>query len=113
MSLAHNPVGRGKGDGHGTVHELSGTMQLNSSLEILDLTDCDLNGYGSGGRGIDKAMERLLWVMRNNLLSANLTNIRMAGNKRMPVALLKMLRDTAQPPLVIDLVMPNKPLDLS
>ena len=50
--MAHNLVGRGRGDGHGTTYELAGTLMLNNVLEIMDLTDCDLNGneFGQAAR---------------------------------------------------------------
>jgi hypothetical protein len=44
LSLAHNAIGRGVGDGHGAAHEIPGMLSLNNCLETLDLTDCDLNG---------------------------------------------------------------------
>lgn len=44
LSLAHNAIGRGRGTGHGAMYELPGALQLNNCLEILDLTNCDING---------------------------------------------------------------------
>jgi hypothetical protein len=107
LSLAHNPIGRGRGDGHGPIYELSGTMMLNNSLQILDLQYCDLNGYGRGGKGFDANMEKVLRVLREKLHGDAFTNLRIAGNKRLPKALLKAFRDLAVPPLVIDLLPPG------
>ena len=60
FSVAHNPIGRGRGDGNGPIYELAGTLMLNNSLQILDLTSCDINGYGANARGFDKHLERVV-----------------------------------------------------
>jgi hypothetical protein len=44
ISLAHNPIGRGKGVGYGVLSEIIGLLQLNNSLESLDVCDCEING---------------------------------------------------------------------
>ena len=57
-------------------------------------------------------MERLIGVIRDGLYSRNFSNLRLSDNRRLPVALLKVLRNIAKPPLVIDLVPTNRPLAL-
>jgi hypothetical protein len=112
LNLSHNPIGRGRGDGHGALYELAGLLMLNNTLQILDLSGCDLNGYGANGRGFNAHLERLCDVLlKGHFAVGTFTNLRVTDNHRIPVALLKRLRDAAQPPLVIDLIDAPKHLE--
>lgn len=109
LNLSQNPIGRGRGEGHGAVFELAGLLMLNNTLQVLDLSGCDLNGYGANGRGFNKHLERVCDVFANGLFSAGtFTNLRVSDNRRIPIALLKRLREAAQPPLVIDFLSAEK-----
>mmetsp|Transcript_35286 Transcript_35286/g.45489 ORF Transcript_35286/g.45489 Transcript_35286/m.45489 type:complete len:428 (+) Transcript_35286:292-1575(+) len=112
ISLAHNPIGRGRGVGNGAVSEIVGLLQLNNSLESLDICDCDLNGFSPVGKGYDKYVEQLINLLRARTYSQSFKNLRLYDNVRLPKAILRALRDVAEPPLVIDFFPPNKHGDL-
>jgi hypothetical protein len=61
-------------------------------------------GYGVGMHGFDKGMEKVLNTLQAKSYSSNFVNLRIADNKRLPKDFLKLLRDVATPPLVIDLI---------
>mmetsp|Transcript_66118 Transcript_66118/g.149256 ORF Transcript_66118/g.149256 Transcript_66118/m.149256 type:complete len:92 (+) Transcript_66118:2426-2701(+) len=89
------------------VHELSGMLMTNNTLQVLDLTDCEINGYGVGGKGFNEHLERLIAVIQDGDYSGAFNNLRISENKRIPASLLKKFRDAAKPPLVIDFMPPK------
>ena len=108
LSLSRNFIGKGKGTGHGPLHELSGLLQLNNSLSILDLSYCHLNGFDAvGSSSLSPALLRVIKVIEENRYSKSFTNLRIQGNPLLPKKALKSLRDGTTPPLVIDIIDPR------
>jgi hypothetical protein len=71
-----------------------------------------LLGFNKAGKkGYDKYLEELVQLIKDKSYSKSFKNFRIYDNVHIPKAMLKQLRDAADPPLVIDFFAPNKNTD--
>lgn len=94
LSLADNPIGVDRGEGHGAIQELAGSLQLNNTLATIDLRQCRVSRKGALA---------LCSVIESSGHSASMVNLRLKGNPDIDQHLALRLKDAAKPPLLIDI----------